>query len=93
MPPGTPPPLPEEAWPRGPRTAHEFQGKLVTAPAQTTYAAAPILRDLRMEAAVFVPTAVKKKMLVERAEQGEEEEEEEKRGMGKEEERRKSGDL
>lgn len=78
MPPGTPPPLPKEAWPRGPRTAHELPEKPVTAPAQTTYAAAPILRDLRKEAAVFVPAAVKRKMLVERAEQGEEEEE----GMG-----------
>ncbi|PUU77531.1 WW domain binding protein 11-domain-containing protein [Tuber borchii] len=75
MPPGTPPPLPKEAWPRGPRTAHELPEKPATAPAQTTYAAAPILRDLRKEAAVFVPAAVKKKMLVERAARGEEEEE------------------
>jgi len=77
MPPGTPPLLPKEAWPRGPRTAHELPQKPATAPAQTTYAAAPILRDLRKEAAIFVPAAVKKKMLVERAARGEEEEEEE----------------
>lgn len=80
MPPGTPPPLPKEAWPRGPRTAHELPEKPVTAPAQTTYAAAPILRDLRKEVAVFVPAAVKKKMLVERAARGEEEDEEEEKG-------------
>jgi len=88
MPPGTPPPLPKEAWPRGPRAAHELPEKPVLAPAQTTYAAAPILRDLRKEAAVFVPAAVKRKMLVERAtrDDDEEEEEEEKGGDGDREE-------
>ena len=80
MPPGTPPPLPKETWPRGPRTAHELPEKPVLAPAQTTYAAAPILRDLRKEAAVFVPAAVKRKMLVERATRDDDDEEEEEEG-------------
>ncbi|CUS13871.1 unnamed protein product [Tuber aestivum] len=81
MPPGTPPPLQTKAWPRGPRTVHELPEKPVTAPVRTTYSAAPILRDLRKEAAVFVPAAVERKMLVEKAtggeEDGEKEEEEE----------------
>ncbi|PWW78394.1 hypothetical protein C7212DRAFT_351180 [Tuber magnatum] len=87
MPPGTPPPLPRKAWPRGPRTVHELPEKPAIAPAQTTYSAAPIIRDLRKEASVFVPAAVKRKMLVENATLGEgkgggdEEEEEEEEGF------------
>ncbi|RPB01874.1 hypothetical protein L873DRAFT_1827134 [Choiromyces venosus 120613-1] len=73
MPSGTPPPL-AKAWPRGPRAAHELPERPAPAPVQTTYAAAPILRDLRKEAAVFVPAAVKRKMLVEKATREEEEE-------------------
>jgi len=82
MPPGTPPPLPKEAWPRGPRTAHELPEKPALAPAQTTYAAAPILRDLRKESAVFVPAAVKRKMLAEKATRDEEGDEGEGEGEG-----------
>ncbi|KAG0642429.1 hypothetical protein HOY80DRAFT_633335 [Tuber brumale] len=82
MPAGTPPPLPMttttttmRAWPRGPRTAHQLPEKPAPAPApapaQTTYSAAPVLRDLRKEAAVFVPAAVKRKMFVGKAARGE----------------------
>ncbi|KAG0128314.1 WW domain binding protein 11-domain-containing protein [Tuber indicum] len=77
MPAGTPPPLPTttRAWPRGPRTAHQLPEKPAPpAPAQTTYSAAPVLRDLRKEAVVFVPAAVKRKTFAGKATRGEEEE-------------------
>jgi len=45
------------------------------APAKTTYESAPILRDLRKEAAAFVPVAVKRKLEIEKAQKEREQEE------------------
>ncbi|KAL7272342.1 hypothetical protein RUND412_004851 [Rhizina undulata] len=66
LPPGTPPPLIHK-FPRGPRQPHALPPKPVVAPVQTTYEAAPIVRDLRKEAAAFVPAVVKRKLEAEKA--------------------------
>lgn len=66
MPEGTPPPLHNQKPPaesqKGPRQPHELPPKPVVPVVQTTYESAPILRDLRKEAAAFVPAAVKRKI-------------------------------
>jgi hypothetical protein len=54
MPRDTPPPIPGQ-----PRKAHALPAKPVpAAPAQTVYSSAPQLRDLKMEATRFMPSAV-----------------------------------
>ncbi|KAK4980904.1 hypothetical protein LTR66_000660 [Elasticomyces elasticus] len=79
MPRDTPPPIPRQrrheyfadpqVGPDGQRVPHALPSKPVAAaPAQTTYSAAPILRDLKKEAAAFVPAAVAAKL---RAKKGE----------------------
>jgi F0F1-type ATP synthase membrane subunit b/b' len=72
MPRDTPPPFPRaprekladpQVGPDGKRIPHALPAKPVaTAPAKTVYSSAPQLRDLKKEAARFVPTAVAQKM-------------------------------
>lgn len=79
MPEGTPPPLPRQQPPpelqKGPRQPHELPSKPAAPVVQTTYESAPILRDLRKEAAAFVPTAVKRKIEAQKAKEERETEE------------------
>jgi len=63
LPPGPLPPVPGEAPPPKPET-------------KTTYESAPVMRDLRKEAAAFVPAAVKRKMEQEKAQKSLEHDEE-----------------
>lgn len=71
MPEGTPPPLHNRKLrkqsPKGPRQAHELPSKPVAPVVQTTYESAPVLRDLRKEAAAFVPAAVKRNIEAQKA--------------------------
>lgn len=79
MPEGTPPPLPNQKPPtepqKGPRQPHELPSKPVAPVVKTTYESAPILRDLRKEAAAFVPAAVKRKIEAQKAKEEREAEE------------------
>lgn len=70
MPEGAPPSLHKKLRaepPKGPRQAHELPSKPVAPIVQTTYESAPILRDLRKEAAAFVPAAVKRNIEAQKA--------------------------
>lgn len=71
MPEGTPPPLNNRKLraeaPKGPRQTHELPSKPVAPVVQTTYESAPVLRDLRKEAAAFVPVAVKRNIEAQKA--------------------------
>lgn len=71
MPEGTPPPLHHQKSlvesQKGPRQPHELPSKPVAPVVQTTYESAPILRDLRKEAAAFVPAAVKRNIEAQKA--------------------------
>lgn len=73
MPEGAPPPLHKKLRaepPKGPRQAHELPSKPDAPIVQTTYESAPILRDLRKEAAAFVPAAVKRNIEAQKAKEG-----------------------
>ncbi|RPB24414.1 hypothetical protein L211DRAFT_837332 [Terfezia boudieri ATCC MYA-4762] len=61
MPEGSPPPLPPPAQRQ--RQPHALPPKPVAAQAVMTYEAKPVVRDLRKEAAAFVPVAVKRRMV------------------------------
>lgn len=71
MPKGTPPPLHNQKPPaesqKGPRQPHELPSKPTAPIVQTTYESAPVLRDLRKEAAAFVPAVVKRKIEAQKA--------------------------
>lgn len=71
MPEGPPPPLPNQKPPTespgGPRQPHVLPSKPVAPAVQTTYESAPILRDLRKEAAAFVPAIIKRKIEAQKA--------------------------
>ncbi|KAI5851239.1 hypothetical protein DFP73DRAFT_590511 [Morchella snyderi] len=80
MPSGTPPPLPRQQRPEpeareGPRQPHALPEKPAAPVVKTTYESAPILRDLRKEAAAFVPAAVKRKLEAQKAKEEREAEE------------------
>lgn len=80
MPEGTPPPLPrqqkaESEAREGPRQPHALPEKPATPVVKTTYESAPVLRDLRKEAAAFVPAAVKRKLEAQKAKEEREAEE------------------
>lgn len=73
MPEGAPPPLHKKLRaepPKGPRQAHELPSKPEAPIVQTTYESAPILRDLRKEAAAFVPAAVKRNIEAQKLKEG-----------------------
>jgi hypothetical protein len=65
-----------------PRKHHELPPKPAPMPVKTTYESAPILRDLRKEAAALVPVAVKRKLEAEKAAKMKAEEEKAQQGTG-----------
>ena len=67
MPADTPPPVPRRRWEDGERretVVHALPDKVenVVVPSQAVYESKPVLRDLRKEAAAFVPAAVRKRL-------------------------------
>src|SRR5919199_835916 len=97
MPPGTPPPSPRRkpsppsSQQPQPRQPHALPPKPVFPAPVTTYSAAPIVRDLRKEAAVLVPAVVQRKVLEKRKDR-ERSKETEGRGERKEGEDEAEGD-
>ncbi|KAF8448580.1 hypothetical protein BGX38DRAFT_1270175 [Terfezia claveryi] len=70
MPEGTPPPLPPSTQRQ--RQPHALPPKPAAVQAVMTYEAKPMVRDLRKEAAAFVPVAVKRRMVTTQTTAGEE---------------------